>query len=65
MHAYDVRYEPAQQKGTDETEWERKMARNSLEIYNHYYERWEIINESSRANSLSYLQQMQEGRLKS
>ena len=52
------RYETAKQKGTDETEREREMARNSLQRYRHYYERW-ATNESSRAKALSDLQQMQ------
>jgi ariadne-1 len=35
------------------------MAKNSLERYTHYYERW-ATNESSRAKALSDLQQMQQ-----
>ena len=52
------RYGTAQQKGTDGSEREREMAKNSLKRYNHYYERW-ATNESSRVKALSDLQQMQ------
>ncbi|CAL5394713.1 unnamed protein product [Camellia sinensis] len=35
------RYEAAKQEGAyDETERRREMAKNSLERYTHYYERW-------------------------
>lgn len=53
------RYETAKQEGVyDESERRREMAKNSLERYTHYYERW-ATNESSRAKALSDLQQMQ------
>ncbi|CAM6106301.1 unnamed protein product [Calypogeia fissa] len=53
------RYETAKQEGVyDEAERRREMAKNSLERYTHYYERW-ATNESSRAKALSDLQQMQ------
>eukprot|EP00249_Psilotum_nudum_P022331 c28474_g1_i2 orf=611-2407(-) len=53
------RYEAAKQEGVyDESERRREMAKNSLERYTHYYERW-ATNESSRAKALSDLQQMQ------
>ncbi|XP_020531884.1 probable E3 ubiquitin-protein ligase ARI8 isoform X2 [Amborella trichopoda] len=53
------RYETAKQEGVyDETEKRREMAKNSLERYTHYYERW-ATNQSSRAKALSDLQQMQ------
>ncbi|CAM6037537.1 unnamed protein product [Sphagnum compactum] len=54
------RYETAKQEGAyDEAERRRDMAKNSLERYTHYYERW-ATNESSRAKALSDLQQMQQ-----
>ncbi|XP_057861855.1 probable E3 ubiquitin-protein ligase ARI8 isoform X2 [Cryptomeria japonica] len=53
------RYETAKQEGVyDEAERRREMAKNSLEKYTHYYERW-ATNESSRAKALADLQQMQ------
>lgn len=53
------RYETAKQEGVyDESERRREMAKNSLERYTHYYERW-ATNESSRAKALLDLQQMQ------
>lgn len=53
------RYETAKQEGVyDESERRREMAKNSLERYTHYYERW-ATNESSRAKALSDLQHMQ------
>eukprot|EP00252_Welwitschia_mirabilis_P004875 TRINITY_DN1520_c0_g3_i1.p1 TRINITY_DN1520_c0_g3~~TRINITY_DN1520_c0_g3_i1.p1 ORF type:complete len:546 (+),score=119.79 TRINITY_DN1520_c0_g3_i1:530-2167(+) len=53
------RYEVAKQEGVyDEAERRREMAKNSLERYMHYYERW-ATNEMSRAKALSDLQQMQ------
>jgi ariadne-1 len=53
------RYETAKQEGVyDEAERRREMAKNSLERYTHYYERW-ATNESSRAKALADLQQMQ------
>ncbi|KNA05953.1 hypothetical protein SOVF_185600 isoform B [Spinacia oleracea] len=53
------RYETAKQEGVyDETEKRREMAKNSLERYTHYYERW-ASNQSSRQKALQDLQQMQ------
>ncbi|XP_077212008.1 putative E3 ubiquitin-protein ligase ARI8 isoform X2 [Tasmannia lanceolata] len=53
------RYETAKQEGAyDESEKRREMAKNSLERYTHYYERW-ATNQSSRQKALSDLQQMQ------
>lgn len=53
------RYEAAKQEGVfDESEKRREMAKNSLERYTHYYERW-ATNQSSRQKALSDLQQMQ------
>ncbi|KAM7494414.1 hypothetical protein LguiB_029023 [Lonicera macranthoides] len=53
------RYESAKQEGVyDETEKRREMAKNSLERYTHYYERW-ATNQSSRQKALADLQQMQ------
>ncbi|CAL8167037.1 unnamed protein product [Prunus armeniaca] len=53
------RYETAKQEGVyDETEKRREMAKNSLERYTHYYERW-ATNQSSRQKALADLQQMQ------
>lgn len=53
------RYETAKQEGVyDEAERRREMAKNSLEKYTHYYERW-ATNESSRAKALADLRQMQ------
>ncbi|XP_059654357.1 probable E3 ubiquitin-protein ligase ARI7 [Cornus florida] len=53
------RYEAAKQEGAyDETEKRREMAKNSLERYTHYYERW-ATNQSSRQKALVDLQQMQ------
>lgn len=53
------RYEAAKQEGVyDETEKRREMAKNSLERYTHYYERW-ATNQSSRQKALADLQQMQ------
>ncbi|CAN6485492.1 unnamed protein product [Victoria cruziana] len=53
------RYETAKQEGVyDEAERRREMAKNSLERYTHYYERW-ATNQSSRAKALSDLHQMQ------
>ncbi|KAK2425068.1 RING/U-box superfamily protein [Trifolium repens] len=53
------RYEAAKQEGVyDETEKRREMAKNSLERYTHYYERW-ASNQSSRQKALADLQQMQ------
>lgn len=53
------RYENAKQEGVyDEAEKRREMAKNSLERYTHYYERW-ATNQSSRQKALADLQQMQ------
>ncbi|XP_010528636.1 PREDICTED: probable E3 ubiquitin-protein ligase ARI8 [Tarenaya hassleriana] len=53
------RYEAAKQEGIyDETERRREMAKNSLERYTHYYERW-ATNQSSRQKALADLKQMQ------
>ncbi|XP_062075161.1 probable E3 ubiquitin-protein ligase ARI7 [Humulus lupulus] len=41
-----------------EAEKRREMAKNSLERYTHYYERW-ATNQSSRQKALADLQQMQ------
>ncbi|QHN82944.1 hypothetical protein S83_070848 [Arachis hypogaea] len=52
------RYEAKKQEGVyDETE-RREMAKNSLERYTHYYERW-ASNQSSRQKALADLHQMQ------
>ncbi|KAH7404412.1 hypothetical protein KP509_15G024600 [Ceratopteris richardii] len=53
------RYETAKQEGVyDEAERRREMAKNSLERYTHYYERW-ATNESSRAKAAADLARMQ------
>ncbi|KAM5570124.1 putative E3 ubiquitin-protein ligase ARI7 [Rosa sericea] len=53
------RYEAAKQEGVyDEAERRREMAKNSLERYTHYYERW-ASNQSSRQKALVDLHQMQ------
>ncbi|KAJ6690079.1 hypothetical protein OIU85_006370 [Salix viminalis] len=53
------RYETAKQEGVyDEAEKRREMAKNSLERYTHYYERW-ATNQASRQKALADLQQMQ------
>ncbi|KAM7278254.1 hypothetical protein ACFE04_005388 [Oxalis oulophora] len=53
------RYESAKQEGVyDESEKRREMAKNSLERYTHYYERW-ATNQSSRQKALADLQEMQ------
>ncbi|XP_028780036.1 probable E3 ubiquitin-protein ligase ARI7 isoform X3 [Neltuma alba] len=53
------RYEAAKQEGVyDEAERRREMAKNSLERYTHYYERW-ASNQSSRQKALADLHQMQ------
>ncbi|KAK1367754.1 RBR-type E3 ubiquitin transferase [Heracleum sosnowskyi] len=53
------RYETAKQEGAyDEAEKKREMAKNSLERYTHYYERW-AANQSSRQKALADLHQMQ------
>ncbi|KAJ0972327.1 hypothetical protein J5N97_020286 [Dioscorea zingiberensis] len=57
------RYEAAKQEGVyDETERRREMAKNSLERYTHYYERW-ATNQSSRQKALADLQSMQTEKL--
>ncbi|XP_050237422.1 probable E3 ubiquitin-protein ligase ARI7 [Mercurialis annua] len=53
------RYEAAKQEGQyDEAERRCEMAKNSLERYTHYYERW-ASNQSSRQKALADLNQMQ------
>ncbi|XP_022150406.1 probable E3 ubiquitin-protein ligase ARI8 [Momordica charantia] len=53
------RYEVAKQDGVyDEAEKRREMAKNSLERYTHYYERW-ASNQTSRQKALADLHQMQ------
>ncbi|KAK9932432.1 hypothetical protein M0R45_019670 [Rubus argutus] len=53
------RYETAKQEGVyDEAERRREMAKNSLERYTHYYERW-ASNQLSRQKALVDLHQMQ------
>ncbi|KAL9260417.1 putative E3 ubiquitin-protein ligase ARI8 [Drosera capensis] len=53
------RYETGKQEGVyDEAERRREMAKNSLERYTHYYERW-ATNQSSRQKALGDLQLMQ------
>ncbi|CAI7735601.1 unnamed protein product [Closterium sp. NIES-53] len=53
------RYESAKHDGVyDETERRREMAKNSLEKYTHYYERW-AANEQSRVKALESLREMQ------
>ncbi|OWM72296.1 hypothetical protein CDL15_Pgr018181 [Punica granatum] len=53
------RYETAKQDGVfNEAEKRRETAKNSLERYTHYYERW-ATNQSSRQKALADLQQMQ------
>ncbi|KAM2624222.1 hypothetical protein TB1_031215 [Malus domestica] len=52
------RYEAAKQEGAyDEAERRREMAKNSLEKYTHYYERW-ASNQQSRQKALADLNQM-------
>ncbi|KAL6516780.1 putative E3 ubiquitin-protein ligase ari8 [Orobanche hederae] len=53
------RYEAAKQEGAyDDDEKRREMAKNSLERYTHYYERW-ATNQSSRQRAIENLHQMQ------
>ncbi|KAM3368296.1 hypothetical protein ACQJBY_016684 [Aegilops geniculata] len=57
------RYEAARQEGAyDESERRREMAKNSLERYTHYYERW-AANQSSRQKALGDLQSLQNDKL--
>ncbi|WOL01279.1 putative E3 ubiquitin-protein ligase ARI8 isoform X1 [Canna indica] len=57
------RYEAAKQEGAyDESERRREMAKNSLERYTHYYERW-ATNQSSRQKALADLNSMQTEKL--
>ncbi|CAA2995599.1 probable E3 ubiquitin- ligase ARI8 [Olea europaea subsp. europaea] len=52
-------YESAKQEGVyDDTEKRREMAKNSLERYTHYYERW-ASNQLSRQKAQADLQQME------
>ncbi|PIA53344.1 hypothetical protein AQUCO_00900132v1 [Aquilegia coerulea] len=54
------RYEKAKQAGTfNAAEQKRKLAKQSLEKYTHYFERWSN-NELSRKQAVAYLQQMQD-----
>uniref|UniRef100_A0A1J3E640 RBR-type E3 ubiquitin transferase n=3 Tax=Noccaea caerulescens TaxID=107243 RepID=A0A1J3E640_NOCCA len=51
------RYEAAKQEGLyDEAEKRREMAKNSLERYTHYYERW-ASNQTSRQKAMTDLEQ--------
>ncbi|CAN1262157.1 Probable E3 ubiquitin-protein ligase ARI8 [Linum perenne] len=53
------RYETAKQEGAyDDAEKRREMAKNSLERYTHYYERW-ATNQSSRQKAMADLHQTQ------
>lgn len=57
------RYEAAKQEGAyDESERRREMAKDSLERYTHYYERW-ATNQSSRQKALADLHSMQTEKL--
>ncbi|KAE8819229.1 putative E3 ubiquitin-protein ligase ARI8 [Hordeum vulgare] len=57
------RYEAARQEGAfDDSERRREMAKNSLERYTHYYERW-AANQSSRQKALGDLQSLQNDKL--
>ncbi|CAN8295399.1 unnamed protein product [Cochlearia groenlandica] len=57
------RYEAAKQEGIyDEAEKRREMAKNSLERYTHYYERW-ASNQLSRQKAMGDLQKMQSEKL--
>ncbi|KAL5215589.1 hypothetical protein ABZP36_006990 [Zizania latifolia] len=57
------RYESARQEGAyDECERRREMAKNSLERYTHYYERW-AANQSSRQKALGDLLSLQNDKL--
>ncbi|AAF29394.1 Contains similarity to Ariadne-2 protein from Drosophila melanogaster gb/AJ010169 and contains an IBR PF/01485 and a zf-C3HC4 (RING finger) PF/00097 domain. ESTs gb/AA585849, gb/T42014 come from this gene [Arabidopsis thaliana] len=57
------RYEAAKQEGLyDEAERRREMAKNSLERYTHYYERW-ASNQVSRQKAMGDLQKMQSEKL--
>ncbi|MCO5594773.1 hypothetical protein L7F22_048806 [Adiantum nelumboides] len=57
------RYEAEKKEGKhDETERRREMAKNSLERYTHYYERW-ASNEQSKTKALSDLKQLQTSQL--
>uniref|UniRef100_A0A0D9W6L3 RBR-type E3 ubiquitin transferase n=1 Tax=Leersia perrieri TaxID=77586 RepID=A0A0D9W6L3_9ORYZ len=57
------RYEAARQEGAyDDAERRREMAKNSLERYTHYYERW-AANQSSRQKALGDLLSLQNDKL--
>lgn len=57
------RYETAKQEGMyDESEKRREMAKNSLERYTHYYERW-ATNQQSRQKALADLHNIQTQKL--
>ncbi|XP_039062268.1 probable E3 ubiquitin-protein ligase ARI7 [Hibiscus syriacus] len=51
-------YEAAKKKGSVDTKFRRDMAKNSLERYTHYYERW-ASNQSSRERALEDLHRME------
>ncbi|PKA55797.1 putative E3 ubiquitin-protein ligase ARI8 [Apostasia shenzhenica] len=57
------RYEAAKQEGVyDESERRREIAKNSLERYTHYYERW-ATNQQSRQKAFADLRSMQSDKL--
>lgn len=57
------RYEAAKRDGIyDEAERRREMAKNSIERYTHYYERW-ATNQSSREKALADLSSLQTEKL--
>ncbi|XP_020688638.1 probable E3 ubiquitin-protein ligase ARI8 [Dendrobium catenatum] len=57
------RYEAAKEEGVyDESERRREMAKNSLERYTHYYERW-ATNQRSRQKALAQLHSIQTEKL--
>ncbi|KAL0919131.1 hypothetical protein M5K25_011206 [Dendrobium thyrsiflorum] len=57
------RYEAAKEEGMyDESERRREMAKNSLERYTHYYERW-ATNQRSRQKALAQLHNIQTQKL--
>uniref|UniRef100_A0ACD5XUB6 Uncharacterized protein n=1 Tax=Avena sativa TaxID=4498 RepID=A0ACD5XUB6_AVESA len=57
------RYESAKEQGIyDEAEAKREQAKNSLERYTHYYERW-ASNQTSRQKAQADLQKLESGNL--
>ncbi|CAH2038804.1 unnamed protein product, partial [Thlaspi arvense] len=57
------RYEVARKEGLyDEAEKRREMAKNSLERYTHYYERW-ASNQTSRQKAMADLRRLQSEKL--